>query len=861
MNWFRNLRVGSKLVLAFLLVAGMGGLIGALGIRSLAEINQMTERIYTKDLLGINAIHEAKEAQLNVGRAYRTLALAVTAEERSAALAEVQQAREELAAKMQVARGLYTTEKGQQMLRDFDAVAREFDVALDEFLRVQQGQPLQASSTAHELMNGKLAEHGKGMRDRIDALVTLKVDWADMVYGEANTLYANSRNWLLAAVVLGVVLGIALGLLIARSITRPLGSAVTLANALAEGRLDDQVSVNSRDETGQLLAAMQRMQAATRRIIDDIRQLVGAAEQGDFSRTIDVSQHKGYAVELGQSLNALSETTRAGLQDITRVANALAAGDLGQQIERPYPGVFGEARAGVNGTVAALRSIVGDIEATVEAAAKRGDFSRRMALEGRQGYTLTLAQLLNQLSATSEDGLNDVNRVVQALARGDLSQQIDKDYPGAFGRTGQAVNGTVAALQALIADIQNVVDAAANRGDFSHRLPVAGRAGFMLELAGLLNKLSDTTEAGLKDVNRVAAALAAGDLTERIDTDYAGLFDETRRGINGTVEHLQQLVGEIIAASEAINGAASEIAQGNLDLSRRTEAQAASLEETASSMEELTSTVKQNADNAQQANQFAIGAREVAGKGGTVVGQVVGTMSDISAASKKIADIISVIDGIAFQTNILALNAAVEAARAGEQGRGFAVVAGEVRTLAQRSAAAAKEIKTLINDSVEQVAAGSLLVNEAGETMQDIESSVRRVTDIMSEISAASQEQSAGIAQINQAVTQMDEATQQNAALVEEAAAAAAALKEQAQMLSQAVSVFRLAKQPAVSLAAPRVSSGANPTRAAAGAPAPRKAVNKTAAKPQARAPGAGKPAGKAAARTTAGAEEEWEEF
>jgi methyl-accepting chemotaxis protein len=244
--------------------------------------------------------------------------------------------------------------------------------------------------------------------------------------------------------------------------------------------------------------------------------------------------------------------------------------------------------------------------------------------------------------------------------------------------------------------------------------------------------------------------------------------------------------------TDTIAAASSQIASGNLELSSRTEQQAGSLEETASSMEEMTSTVKQNADNARQANQLAISASEVAVKGGAVVSQVVDTMDSINASSKKIVDIIGVIDGIAFQTNILALNAAVEAARAGEQGRGFAVVASEVRNLAQRSAAAAKEIKILIGDSVEKVDIGAKLVDQAGSTMQAVVESIKSVTDIMGEITAASQEQTSGIDQINQAITQMDQVTQQNAALVEEAAAAAGALQDQAGSLAQVVSVFTM---------------------------------------------------------------------
>lgn len=296
----------------------------------------------------------------------------------------------------------------------------------------------------------------------------------------------------------------------------------------------------------------------------------------------------------------------------------------------------------------------------------------------------------------------------------------------------------------------------------------------------------------LNEAIAVANAVASGDLTSRIEVNSTNETGRLLQALKIMNDNLVDLVSKVRMGTDQITTASGEIASGNLDLSQRTEEQASSLEETASSMEELTSTVRQNADNARQANQLAAGASEVAVKGGAVVGQVVQTMSSINESSKKIVDIISVIDGIAFQTNILALNAAVEAARAGEQGRGFAVVATEVRTLAQRSAAAAKEIKELISDSVSKVEDGTRLVDEAGATMDEIVSAVKRVTDIMSEISAASQEQSSGIEQVNQAVTQMDEVTQQNAALVEEAAAAAESMQDQAQALTQAVTIFKL---------------------------------------------------------------------
>ena len=309
-------------------------------------------------------------------------------------------------------------------------------------------------------------------------------------------------------------------------------------------------------------------------------------------------------------------------------------------------------------------------------------------------------------------------------------------------------------------------------------------------------KATQALNQAVEQTQEVVAAAQDGDLTQRIPMEgKTGALEALCSGINALVQSMLDVIETIKESSDTISTASKEIAAGNSDLSQRTEEQASSLEETAASMEELTSTVKQNADNAKQANQLAISSSNVATKGGQVVRDSVATMAQISDSSKKIADIISVIDGIAFQTNILALNAAVEAARAGEQGRGFAVVASEVRNLAQRSANAAKEIKTLITDSVSKVESGTTQVTQAGKTMDEIVESIKRVTDIMSDITAASAEQSRGIEQVNQAITSMDEVTQQNAALVEEAAAAAESMQEQAQTMSEVVGRFKLSDE------------------------------------------------------------------
>jgi methyl-accepting chemotaxis protein len=368
----------------------------------------------------------------------------------------------------------------------------------------------------------------------------------------------------------------------------------------------------------------------------------------------------------------------------------------------------------------------------------------------------------------------------------------------------------------------------------------------------------------LSQADAAADRVAAGDLSGHIVVHSQ---DETGHLLSALQRMQQSLVTTVSTVrgnAESVASASAQIASGNNDLSARTEQQASALEETAASMEELGSTVRQNADNARQANQLALNASTVAVQGGDVVAEVVETMKGINASSSKIADIISVIDGIAFQTNILALNAAVEAARAGEQGRGFAVVAGEVRSLAGRSAEAAKEIKGLITASVERVEQGTQLVDKAGATMTEVVAAIRRVTDIMGEISAASSEQSAGVGQVGEAVTQMDQATQQNAALVEEMAAAASSLNSQAGELVNAVAVFRLAQDGA---GAPHRAS-ATPIAAPAPRPAVKAPVSKApaisrlAAPKAARAPAApAKAAPSPAPKAAGGGEDEWESF
>ncbi|NIK32755.1 methyl-accepting chemotaxis protein-1 (serine sensor receptor) [Xanthomonas arboricola] len=476
------------------------------------------------------------------------------------------------------------------------------------------------------------------------------------------------------------------------------------------------------------------------------------------------------------------------LSRATRAAESIAGGKLDNDVDTQFNDESGRLLKAMSKMQLQLRNLLaaqtdmakrhddGQISFRIDAAAFPGEYGRmahdtNMLVGSHIAVKMRLAQIMGR------------------YAIGDLSEDMER-LPGEKAVLSETMAQVKVNLGEMNTQIKHLAQSAAN-GDFSARGDAERFQYDFRLMVESLNNLMSTADGNLQSLSTLLQSIAAGDLTARMSGDFRGVFAQMRDDANATATQLAEIVSGIKASAVSIKGAASEIAAGNQDLSQRTEQQAANLEETAASMEELTSTVKQNAESARQANQLAIGAAGVASQGGEIVSKVVETMSGIEASSKKIADIISVIDGISFQTNILALNAAVEAARAGEQGRGFAVVASEVRTLAQRSSAAAREIKGLIDDSVQRVSEGSVLVHSAGKTMGEIVSSVQRVTDIMGEISAASQEQSSGIEQVNQTVTQMDETTQQNAALVEEATAAARALEDQATQLTDAVAVFK----------------------------------------------------------------------
>ncbi|APP77523.1 methyl-accepting chemotaxis protein [Xanthomonas vesicatoria ATCC 35937] len=747
MKWINNLKLMPRLMLAFgivLLIMLVQGIIAYSGLASLNNV--------TRDLAGntMSSVREAGDLRGMLGEyrnaSYQNLVRASDAVKQEAKV-RAKRLNGEIEATI---KGYPRLIESPQQKKLFDVFVADWKKASASYASVDEMMELNLPDDAIDTFVGETRTLHNKAKDSLAALIAEDNLLAQAAKTKAEKVHATSVTLTLVVLLIGIAGGLGLAFLFARSIVRSMRGAVSTATEIAGGKLDGQINVQGQDEVGELMRSMQRMQRDLKERIERDRKI--ADENLRIRTALDKS------------------STGTFITDPDRVM--IYAND-------------------------AFKKIVAQYESSIRLASP--EFDAGKVIGQHISYLgLSDATVRKAIAALERDGVTSFEERFGEVV---LAQTVTGIKNEQGETTGEVCEWRDRTIEVQVEEeVARIVRAAAS-GDMSGRVETDGKQGFFLQLAQQLNGLLDANAGSLEQISALLSALSRGDLTVRMHGQFSGVFAQMRDDANATAEQLADIVGRIKLSSSAINSAAGEIASGNSDLSHRTEQQAANLEETAASMEELTSTVKQNAESARQANQLAIGATGVASQGGDVVSQVVTTMSGIEASSKKIADIISVIDGIAFQTNILALNAAVEAARAGEQGRGFAVVASEVRTLAQRSAGAAKEIKGLIDDSVHKVAEGSALVRKAGATMAEIVASVQRVTDIMGEISAASQEQSTGIEQVNQTITQMDETTQQNAALVEEATAAARSMEEQAGHLAEAVSVFKLDESAAAAQA------------------------------------------------------------
>ncbi|NTV11152.1 MAG: HAMP domain-containing protein [Zoogloea sp.] len=684
---------------------------------------------------------------------------------------------------------IHPAKEGQNVADAKDADGRAF---IREMLEKQQGV------MRYPWMNRELGDAAE--REKIVVFETFK-DWNWLIAGGSYVDEFGRDGRRMSMIILGgtaLLLAVLAGLLFVASrrlVGKPLHEVMAHFERIGQGRHDVAITSDREDEIGALLRSLDAMQNSLQ-----------ARNQAERETAAEAFRIKN-ALDMASTCLMVADNQGVIVYCNAAVLNMLRLAE--EELRRDLPTFRADALLGRNfdefhANPAHQRNLIGALAAAHRARIKVGGHI----------FDLVANPVFDQTGAR-------LGTVVEWLDR----------------------TTEVAAGEQLTSLLQ-----AAVHGDFSRRLSLDSQDGLILHLSEGLNRLMGIISTTIEDVARVLNSVSRGDLTERITADYSGTFGQLKDDVNTTVERLREVVGRIKEATDAINTAAQEIAAGNTDLSSRTEQQASSLEETASSMEELNATVRQNAQNATEARTLAGASNRVAAQGGEMVKRVVANMGAIQDSAKRIADIIGVIDSIAFQTNILALNAAVEAARAGEQGRGFAVVASEVRSLAQRSAQAAREIKALIADSVAKVEDGARLVDDTGRTMEDVVGNFQKLAALVAEIAGASAEQASGIDQVTHAVGQMDEITQQNAALVEEAAAAAESLEEQARALAVSVGMFRLE--------AGGQSAPAQPARPVANpAPAARVEGKAVPFRHQSALPKVHK------SKAVAPAEDEWEEF
>jgi len=736
-NFLKNLTIKARLVAIIGALSTLLLIIGLMGIYGISKTNGSLKTVYEDRTLPMEQLDKTIRA-LMANRLAVTNALVFSSDENvKKQLARLEENKVIIDKNWSDYMATYLTPDEKVLA---DELEKERNIFISDGL-----QPAAAAlrardfNSAKNIVENKFVPLFRPLSETLDKLIKLQMSEAKKEYQLSEQRYENIRWLTVALMVFGISMSLWMGWMLVLAISVPLQRAIGYLGKLFEGKYDNTIEIDNHDEIGKVMDSVQSIQIKFGFDLSNATRMINEATRiqialDNVATNVMIADNDRNIIYMNKSVDVMLKNAE---KDIKKdLPNFNQATLLGTSIDSFHK------------NPAHQKQLLATFTTT---------FRAEIMIGGRT-FSLVANPVLN--------------------AKGE--------------RLGAVVEWNDRTLEvATEKEVADIVQGAV-LGDFSRRMDMNGKIGFFKQLGEGMNKLTETSEVGLSEVVRMLSALSKGDLTDRITNEYHGTFGQLKDDSNATVENLKEIISQVKEATDTINTASKEIAAGNTDLSQRTEEQASSLEETAASMEELTSTVKQNAENAKQANQLAKGASEIAVKGGEVVGQVVGTMSSINDSSRKIVDIISVIDGIAFQTNILALNAAVEAARAGEQGRGFAVVAAEVRNLAQRSAAAAKEIKTLIGDSVDKVEMGTKLVDEAGKTMEEIVNAVKRVTDIMSEISAASLEQSSGIEQVNQAITQMDEVTQQNAALVEEAAAAAESMEEQAQTLAQAVAIFKL---------------------------------------------------------------------
>ena len=738
-----NISLKARLLMVIAIMSMLLLVIGGMGLQGMSKASEGLRNVHTNSALPSNQIFQIQELLLT-NRLLITASLAPSTPELvQKNLAEVEQ-------NIATITGIWNAYAKNALSADEKKLAAK--VIGDRNRFVMEGlQPAISAlrrndaPLAGKIIEGQVTPLYKPVGAGIQQLLKLQVAIAGQEFEASQSRYYRTREIASILIASGILLSLWLSFSLLRSIARPLKTTISHFGQIAQGNYKNTIDIKCMDEIGKVMAALKAMQiklgfdvAEAKRIADENLRIKIALD--NVSTGVIVADNDSNIIYLNKSMVNLFNQAEAGIR--RQLPDFAVVNLMGTHLD---------------------------------------DFHRAFS-----------HQLLHTDPATGASTVKvDLDDHIMEVV---VSEVIDP-HGKHLGSVAEWQDRT---FEVMVEKEVAAILVSAVMGDFTQRIVMQGKMGFFRELSESINQLMQTTECAINEAARVFHILSHGDLSVKITNHYAGTLGQLKEDANAMVDDLNTIIGQIKEVAESIHAAVKDIASGNASLAHRTEGQAASLEQTAASMQELTSTVQQNSDNAKHASELAVSASNTAGKGAAVISQVVKTMEGINESSRKIVDIISVIDSIAFQTNILALNAAVEAARAGEQGRGFAVVAGEVRSLAQRAASAAGEIKNLIGVSVEKVEDGSKLVNQAGLTMEAIVNSIHGVTAIMSEISAASAEQTAGIKQVNLAICQMDDVTQQNAVLVKQAAAATESLEEQTQHLTVTVAHFKMDDASAV---------------------------------------------------------------